>query len=392
LRLAAEKFITAPKELLIRRLGGNTEGTESRGGDYETESVRYVDFRGNINTIGTVLVILISAVVASLFSIQPCGAAEVLVCSVYYQPATGSGTRQPRTGSGGQLVTIPGYSFGFSFVPGPGITPPPVPVATNPNPKIVFGPYIVLGAPPTTITYALAYVNVSGGAGGAITVFPGANGNMLPYVNVPVQNPPQNINVENVYFPVVEGPPCKPDTVCSTSADIDEFSETLGGLIDDTFVQVFTPPTSTSPDSTLTETANVNGAVDTTGNSVPINNSVRINALNPPVPFQSTATGGIFDKWVTGPGGTISSSNHQDLDVNKQTSDYALALYRSACPAGYYWNPSPTISQCSIAPTTTRYCLPTGGDRKCPPPRPGPDPVTWCEKLCTCIKESECPH
>ncbi len=281
----------------------------------------------------TVAAFLVGAMLASSFSIQPCAAAKVSVSSVYYQPAEGSATRQPRTGSGGELVTMPGSSF----TPDPNITGPTVPVQTNVNPNIVIG----------ATSYALAYINVSGGAGGGITVFPDANGGTPDFVTVPVQNPPQNIYVENVYFPVGgPGKPCPPNEVCSTGASIDEFSETLGKLIDDTFVNVFSPPASTTADATLTKTANVDGAVDTT------EDSVRIKALNPPVAYHSATTGGVFDKWVSRPGGTI-GSDKQDLGVNKQADDYALALYRSECPAGYYWNPSATISQCSREPTCT---------------------------------------
>jgi hypothetical protein len=271
------------------------------------------------------MAMLISFAAVLLFSVQPCAAASVQVSSVYYQPPTGSATRQPRTGSVAQLVTVPGSSF----TPNPNITEATVSVPTNPNPNISIG----------SATYALAYVNISGGAGGGITVFPGAN---TDFVTVPVQSPAQNIVVENVYFPVGGGP-CPPNTVCNTGADIDEYSETLGVLIDDTFVNVFTPPTSTTANAALTNTANVNGTVNTT------ESSVRINALNPSVPYQNNPTGGTFDKWVTGPGGTI-GSNPQDLVVNKQTNDYALALYRSACPTNYYRNSSATISQCSQIP------------------------------------------
>jgi hypothetical protein len=142
-----------------------------------------------------------------LFSVQPCAAAAVQESSVDYQPATVSATRQPRTSSGGELVTIPGSSF----VLDPNIT----------NPKIV----VVSGS--ATSTYVLAYLNVSGGAGGGITVFPEANGSAPAFVTVPVQNPPQNITVENVYFPAGGTGPSPAGPVCSTGAGINEFSETL---------------------------------------------------------------------------------------------------------------------------------------------------------------------
>jgi hypothetical protein len=201
----------------------------------------------------------------------------------------------------------------------------------------------------------LAYVNIYGGAGGGITVFPGAN---VYFVMVPVQSSAQNIAVQYVYFPAGGGSRCAPNTVCGTGADIDEFSETLGTLIDDKFVNVFTPPTSTTANTSLTTTANVSGTVATT------DGGVRINALNPPVPYQNNPSGGTFDKWTTGPGGTIGSSQ-QDLVVNQQTNDYALALYRSTCPAGYYWNPSPTISQCSSIPPCTGKGVWNPATRQC---------------------------
>jgi len=286
------------------------------------------------------IAMLIGLAAVLLFSAGPCAAASVVEYSVYYKPPSASATRQPRTGSAAQLVTVSGSQFTLN----PNITETTVSVPTNPNPNISIG----------SATYALAFVNVSGGAGGGVTVFPGAN---TDFVTVPVQSPAQNIVVENVYFPGGGGG-CPPNTVCSTGADIDEFSETSGTLIDDTFVNVFTPPTSVTANASLTTTANVSGTVATT------DASVRINALSPPVAYQNNPTGGTFDKWATSPGGTIGPTQ-QDLVVNKETDDYALALYRSACPVGYYWNPTATISQCSPNPTclgnevwnpTTRHC------------------------------------
>jgi len=307
------------------------------------------------------LAMFIGTAVASLFSIQPCAAAAVQVSSVYYQPGTSSATRQPRSAMGGKFVTIPGTSYS----PDPDLVPPLVNVSTAPQQKLE----ITSGTPPTTATYALAFVNVSGGADGGISVFPDTNGTMPTFIQVPVQTPPQDINVVNVYFPV-GGSSCPPNKVCNTAASIDEFRETSGGLINDTFVNVFTPPTSTQADSALTKTANVNGEVDTT------NNNVRINALNPPVAYQATPTGGVFDKWVTGPGGKI-GTNAQDLDVSKQTNDYALALY-SSCPDGYSFVSGPTISQCKQnkthfpPPHGLQGCCKFPGQTKasqgCPPP------------------------
>jgi hypothetical protein len=237
---------------------------------------------------------LIGLAAVLLLSVRPCAAASVLESSVYYQPPTASATRQPRTNSAGQLVTVSGSQLTLN----PNITTATVSVPTNPNPNIPIG----------SATYALAYVNVSGGAGGGITVFPGAT---VYGVTVPVQSPAQNIVVENVYFPTGGGGPCAPNTVCGT-AYIDEFSETLGTLIDDTFVNVFTPPTSTTANTALTPTANVNGTVPTT------DGSVRINALSPPIPYQNNPTGGTFDKWTTGPNGTIGSDQQDFAFINQR--------------------------------------------------------------------------
>lgn len=221
---------------------------------------------------------LIDSAAVLLFSVGPCAAASVVEYSVYYQPPTASATRQPRTGSAGQLAMVSGSELTLN----PNITTATVSVPTNPNPNIPIG----------STTNALAYVNVSGGAGGGVTVFPGAT---VYGVTVPVQSPAQNIVVENVYCPAGGGTICPPNTVCSTDAYIDEFSETLGTLIDDTFVNVFTPPNSTTENTSLTTTANVSGTVATT------DGSVRIHALSPPIPYQNNPTGGTFDKWTPGP-------------------------------------------------------------------------------------------
>lgn len=188
------------------------------------------------------MAILISAMAAPWLFSEPCSAAKLVETSVYYQPPTSSGTRQPRTGSGGKFITVPGLPLTLN----PNISNTQI-APTNAAQKL---------GPISGITYTLVYINVSGGAGGSITVFPDANGDTPASVTVHVQNPPQDITVENVYLPT-GGPPCPPNTVCGTSAAavIDEFSEDLSMLIDDTFVSVFSPPNSTSPDTVLTRPA-----------------------------------------------------------------------------------------------------------------------------------------
>ncbi|MGA2293396.1 hypothetical protein [Bradyrhizobium sp.] len=218
--------------------------------------------------------LLLGSLLTSLYAIPPTVAATMTEVSVFYQPPTSSAGRQPRTGSGGQLVTVPNSGFPLG---GP-LSGPSTSAPTNAEPTISVG----------TTTYNLAFISISGGAAGGITVFPGAN---IFSVAVPLQDPPQNILVENVYFPVSgSGPPCPPNTVCGSGANIDEFSETLGTLVDDTFVNVFTPPASPNPNVMVTKTANASGSVNTT------NQSVRISAITPATQFENTPTGGNFDR------------------------------------------------------------------------------------------------
>ncbi len=268
--------------------------------------------------------LLFAALLASLCALAPSLAATMSEVSVYFQPATGPTGRQPRTGSGGQLVTIPNSSFPLGGPLSGSSTSAP----TNPKPS-------------TTVdgsNYSLAFISITGGAAGGITVFPGADTYSVP---VPLQDPPQDILVQNVYF--LSGPtwPCPAGTVCPSIADIDEFSETLGTLVDDNFVTVFAPSTSTSASGALTTTANVSGYVETT------NQSVKFSAFTPAKQYQSTPTGGNFDRWTTGLNATLGGTDNMDLTVAQNVSNYAIALYRANCPSGY--SPSPAgapVSQC----------------------------------------------
>ena len=308
--------------------------------------------------------ILISAMMASLCSVEPCAAASVNTSWVFYLPPSGGGLRQPRplTG-GGELKPFASETDQ--------ITSSSVSVFPDQNPQ-----YTING-----VNYQLVYVNIAGGASGAITIFPGSN---ILVQSVPVTDPPQDIDVKFVYFPV--GGPCPTGQVCG-SANFDEFSETLGTLIDDTFVNVFSPPTSTTIDPAAGQLANQTGSFDTT------KDGVRISALNPPLPFNNMPTGGAFDKWVTGPGGIISASSKQDLVVNQHTDDYALALYRAPCPDGFQLSgATPTISQCLPVPPDCpkgesfdpdwKLCFPT-----CSTPglswNPGLEACQGCPASCT---------
>ncbi len=262
---------------------------------------------------------LIGFAVVSLSSAR-CAAQQETGNYLYYQASSGQQTRYPtRTSGSGTLAPLP----------------PPCPQTYGPQPA---GSFVVTAAPQTCkiggTTYSLAYVSVTGSQTGSITVFPDGNGNIAS--PIPVKLGQANITVNYVYFPAGGGP-CPTNQMCPTGADIDEFSEARGTLENDLFVTVYSPIGSTAQDPSLTNTGNDYGAVATT------NGSVQINA------YQGTPNGGIFDRWVTGPGGNIIAGT-SNLDVGALTDDYALALYRAACPAQYYWSPTATISQCIPQP------------------------------------------
>ena len=242
-----------------------------------------------------------------------CGAQVVTLTGYVYQPGSMPATRSPvRSASASRFVEI--Y---YSADQGP-VTPGRIaePVATT-----------TLKEDPTI--YALGFITVSGGMQGDITVFPDSNSDFPLSVPVDIPNIPNpTIAVKAFYFPGQ----CPANTVCSTGASIDEYSDTSDTLLEDSFVNVFTPPASTSPNSWLTTTGNEFGTVSTT------NQSVRVNADS------TTTTGGAFDRWTEWPGGSINSA---DLNVAQNSTVYALAFYHSACPANYVWNPSATISECT---------------------------------------------
>lgn len=273
------------------------------------------------------LAMLITATALSVFPAMPRASAQETLTYWYYQPASAGATRQPRTGNSAHFVAFDGpVSVGGAFTPG----------ANNNVETGVTNTWVNNGVTPP-ITYTVAFVSITGGAGGDITVFPDSGGNLPLTVSVPIPNTANPQVAVNAYYFPSGGAPCPANIVCGTGADIDQFSELQGDLLDDTFVNVFIPP-AIVPNPGLTTTGNVDGAVPTT------NNAVRINA------DQTTPTGGGFDRWVTAPGGKIGSSAN-DLNVGKLTEDYALALYHSACPSGSTWTTTPTISQCKLNPT-----------------------------------------
>jgi len=311
-----------------------------------------------------ILAILIGATALSVFPAQPRASAQETLTFWYYQPGTSGATRQPRTfGTGGHFMMLfgPATPAGVTLTPGTTVS-------------LSMNQVSATWSPSTTsqTQYALAYVNITitGGVEGDITVFPDTHGNLPSTVNVTLPNTPNPQIFVNAYYFPAGGDGCPPGSICppGTNAYIDEFGETQGTTLDDTFVKVFIPPAFLSNPG-LTNSGNVDGTVDTT------NNTVRINALQTAIPFNTNPmkpTGGSFDRWVSGPGGTI-GSNPNDLKVGRGKSVYALALYRSSCPNNYYWNQSPTISQCMQIPTclpgqywnpTAKTCMPRIGE--CP--------------------------
>ena len=266
---------------------------------------------------------------ALLFLAAQSGKAQVLLSHYYYQPSASGATRSPVRSSGsGHFVKLDGPAD-----IGPAIRNTTQAVQTQESTTIPGSP---------NVTYVLAYVTVTGGLQGDVNVYADASG-VFP-IQVPVDVPDvanPKIYVNAYYFETASCPPgeicgCPAGQVCSTGASIDEFSDSTNSLLQDPFVTVYVPATSTTqpPTGAGTPTGNANtfGSVDTT------KQSVRINAdLN-------TASGGTFDRWVTLPGG---NANGLDLTVNAETSDIALAHYRGTCPAGYTWALSSTISECS---------------------------------------------
>jgi len=152
--------------------------------------------------------ILIGVLATQLCSVQPCAAASVRVCSIYYQPATGGGLRHPRNPTGDAFTPV----SMTCYCPNPNITEPSASVPSDPPSTRMVG----------SANYGLRYVKISGAAGGGpITIFPDSKGEMPTIVNVPVAVPPQDIDVEYVYFPIGQRAPCSPNQECGTASNFD---------------------------------------------------------------------------------------------------------------------------------------------------------------------------
>jgi hypothetical protein len=198
---------------------------------------------------------------------------------VYF--ASGPHTRQPRSSSG------PG---GFTLI------------QTLPGGTLTSGDMFVAGLQPSSetvggVAYPFAFVSVSGGTQGGVISFQWN----VPAPSVTVGS--ANIVVLVVYAQAGGG------NGNDWGATIDSFDITTGSLFDDTFVKV-------SPDASgaLTQSANVDGYVDTT------NSAETITALSPTSPTNID-----FVQWLTFPSTVSTSAN---LAVGVHVSVSALAFYK----------------------------------------------------------------
>jgi hypothetical protein len=157
-------------------------------------------------------------------------------------------------------------------------------------------------------TYPFSFMNVSGGTGGGVTSF-SAN---APPSAVAVGS--ANIVVLVVYAPVGGGG--------TPGATIDSFDDTIGALINDTFVTV-----APDPGGALKKSGNVDGFVASS-------NAETISALSPTTPTKVD-----FEHWLTLPN---TLGNSPNLFVAQNSSPLALAFYKSPPPPP----PPPPLDAC----------------------------------------------
>ncbi|WP_263378560.1 hypothetical protein [Granulicella paludicola] len=210
--------------------------------------------------------------------------------------ASGPHTRQPRSSSGGfeSLQTLSGGTLSAGDTFQAGVQPATFTAGTS--------------------QYDFSFVNVSGGTQGGES----STKNTIPPPSVTVGT--ADISVLVVYVPVGGG-----GLEGGSGATIDQFNETTGALINDTFVKVAPD----NPAGSATTEANVDGYVNTTSTAE------TITAITP------TSSGAIFDKWVTLlPAASSTSAN---LAVGKGVSMSALAFYKSP--------PAPSAAQASCNQT-----------------------------------------
>ena len=194
------------------------------------------------------------------------------------------------------------------------------------------------GVAPQTV-YQLAYVNLSGGPAGPLTLFSDGAGNLNENLVQQAFPAGSHVVAQAVYFVTGGGGvPCAP--TCSSAAYVDEYNDTTGALADDPFVNVDAPPG--TPNANLAMSANHYGYFDTTTLTAAVQ------------AYATTATAGNFVGWVmsppTGAGGIADAT----LTVNKGADASALAHYAS-CSSGYVynWNATLLVGQCLVqAPVT----------------------------------------
>jgi len=207
-----------------------------------------------------------------------------------YFAAGGSHTRQPRTiTSYGGFTPIPGLNTSGTATLVTG-TPFQVSPAALPASEVVGG-----------VTYNFSFVNVSGLTEGGRTSF---DHNVAPPSGTVGATP---VKVLVVYLPQGGGP-----GGTDSGAVIDAFDETLGTLVNDTFVSV---STNGAADAAQTSSGNVYGWVDTT------HSAELITALSHITPDDA-----YFDKWVN-LGSPSPLPAGLNLSVAMGTTIYALAFY-----------------------------------------------------------------
>jgi hypothetical protein len=254
----------------------------------------------------------------------PSFAAQLSYACAYYQPPAAGATRIPRSTQppGAHYVTTPDPTGGGGPISGQyGVTLNNTSGATGNG---CMNPY-------NNVTYSLVSATIAGGLQGLTQAFASLPSSVLVWVGS------SNIVVTYTYLPVSgPGEPCN-SSPCPTEATIDEMSDS-GGLLDDLFVEVFSPKNMLSP--TLTQSGNYFGLVDTTLQPVNIEAD-----LNPQNPSSGISTGTIFDRWVSGQGAAM-AQGARTLSLDPQQSGYYLAYYSGACPSNYHFEASSNLSEC----------------------------------------------
>jgi hypothetical protein len=262
-------------------------------------------------------------------------AAQLSYSCSYYQPPTAGATRIPRSAGAAHFVTVP------QNPPNGGVSGPlflvPLNNASGPTGNGCSNPF-------SGVSYTLVSATIAGGLQGAAQAYA-----PLPS-SAPVWIGTNDIVVTYTYLPGGGGGPCPlPPAQCvGGTAVIDEASDSgsppPGGalLLDDVFVEVYSPQTATAPDPTLTHDGNYLGAVSTT------NQTVKIEAdVNPTDPTTGASTGSVFDRWVSSSPGASFAPGERNVNLSANQSGYFLAYYLvGGCPGNYHFVASANLSEC----------------------------------------------